>query len=214
MSSHFFLDSYKHAIQTSLNLEYKFFRFKEYDSIETTPMSIVMRHDIDHNLELALTMAKIEASLGISSTFFVRTRAVKYNLLSMPSLNIVEQINNMGHEIGLHYEHFGKEANLNKDILLHVKILEETLGKRVVSISPHEPCRNKSFVFSVSELVGTGILHQAYEDKFFKDMKYISDSSAHWREGPMINFIEKKVKRLYILTHPFWWYNTSPSENY
>jgi hypothetical protein len=45
-------------------------------------------------------------------------------------------------------------------------------------------------------------------------LKYISDSSHHWREETFCEAVEKKIPRLYVLIHPEWWYVTSSVENY
>ena len=56
--------------------------------------------------------------------------------------------------------------------------------------------------------------YESYFPEFTEDMKYISDSGARWREGCMCNWIKNNEKKLYINTHPFWWYKDTPLENY
>ena len=45
-------------------------------------------------------------------------------------------------------------------------------------------------------------------------MKYISDSGARWREGDMFEWLQKNTPKLYVLTHPVWWYDKTTLENY
>ena len=88
------------------------------------------------------------------------------------------------------------------------ELLSQLLGTEVVGLSRHEPSRTNIKTANIPD----NFLYEAYSDQF-SELKYISDSSAHWREGCMCQHIGK-VDRLYILTHGFWWYRNSPLENY
>ena len=58
------------------------------------------------------------------------------------------------------------------------------------------------------------VRYHAYEARFTTPtMKYLSDSSGHWREGHFAEWVDK-VPVLQVLTHPFWWFETVPAENY
>jgi hypothetical protein len=43
--------------------------------------------------------------------------------------------------------------------------------------------------------------------------KYLSDSNGRWREGCVCGHLEE-YERLCVLTHGWWWFETSPVENY
>lgn len=212
----FSLDHYKKCLELAKNKGYSFFTMNEYlEKKKNISKAIVMRHDIDHNVELALNFAKIEYSLGIKTTYFFRLHA-KYNLQFSKDYKILKEIQNMGHEIGLHHD--CDFANLNNEDPINflkrdLTIFENIINKKVHGITSHEP--NKSnFIITDENIHLFNLKYQGYSDIFFKQMKYISDSSSRWREGCMCNFIEKEVPLLCILTHPFWWYNLSPLQNY
>ena len=57
----------------------------------------VLRHDIDRKLGNALRMAELEHELGIQSTYYFR-----FPYTFKP--DIIGKINDLGHEIGYHYE--------------------------------------------------------------------------------------------------------------
>ena len=79
-----------------------------------------MRHDCERDLNKAYKLSKIENSLGIKSTYFVRTHSEWYNLSQPEEWNLLNKIINLGHEIGLHYEpKFYKEVNI--DFLVGLK---------------------------------------------------------------------------------------------
>ena len=97
------------------------------------------------------------------------------------------------------------------EVKREIDILENLIGGSVTTVCPHEPTRTNSFYIKGL----SSKIHQAYDPKFFKNFKYISDSSCRWRDGSFYeNVISEKFKKLYILTHPYWWYHVSPIENY
>jgi len=74
--------------------------------------TLMIRHDVDHYPELAHKMACVEASLGIRSTYFILTTdgASKWwndEKLRKDYLNLIAEMQDMGHEIGLHYDLMG-----------------------------------------------------------------------------------------------------------
>ena len=117
----------------------------------------------------------------------------------------------MGHEIGLHYESdfyhiIGKD--IKEGLLKEVEIINFVTGEKIESVCPHEPTRTNQF-----HIKGIS-LNQAYDSSLMRDFKYISDSSCRWRDGTFYENIQADHQRLYVLTHPYWWYNQTPIENY
>ena len=137
-----------------------------------------------------------------------------YNLLSHESYSIAHKIIEMGHEIGFHYELHTHPALLEKEMELFERsksLMESLLGAEIIGMSYHEPAR---FMNEKDKReLPPGIQYEAYEERFMDNYRYISDSSALWREGCMCQHIGKE-DRLYILTHGFWWFDKSPVENY
>ena len=66
--------------------------------------TVIMRHDVDMDLNKALRMAVFENQLGITSTYYVLISSDFYNAFSKNSVNIMKQIMNLGHDIGLHFD--------------------------------------------------------------------------------------------------------------
>ena len=64
---------------------------------------IILRHDVDCSLELALKIAEIENHLGIDSTFFILFHLELYNPFSPSASKIINQILKLVHNIGLNY---------------------------------------------------------------------------------------------------------------
>lgn len=216
----FTLNHYKECLKLALKKGYSFMTMKQFAeqprALLKNKKIIVLRHDIDHDLWLAQNLSNIEHELNIKSTYFIRLHSKNYSLYSLKNYSVIKKLISQGHEIGLHYDAgFAEFFNENAEhFLLRDKIIfENILNQKFSGISTHEPKRT-GFVLSKALLEKFGLKYDAYSDVFLKDMKYISDSSATWREGCMCKFIEKETPLLCILTHPFWWFNKSPLENY
>ena len=208
----FSLKNYKRCLEESLRLKYNFLTISDfflgYSSLEK---NIILRHDVDTQLDIAVCMSKIEKDLNISATYFIRLHSHSYNFLCISDLQKIKQIINNGHEIGLHYESdfYILNGKIVKDsISVEAKIIEYFCNIKVKSICPHEPTRTNCFHLESVDY------NQAYDKKIFEKYKYISDSSCRWRDGSFYENINEGHKNLYILTHPYWWYNNSPIENY
>lgn len=208
----FRLSNYKRCITESLCQGYTYLTVENFFS--NTPLSkknIILRHDIDTQLDVAVKMAEIEFELNVSATYFFRLHSHGYNFLCIKDLNKIKKIISLGHEIGLHYESDFYIMN-NKDTIesieKEIEFMNYFLNKDIKSVCPHEPTRTDCF-----HIAGLKY-NQAYDQKLFKAFKYISDSSCRWRDGTFYENIVAGHKNLYVLTHPYWWYNDSPIENY
>ena len=63
----------------------------------------VLRHDIEFSIDRALEMARIEhEDLNVHSTYTVQLRNNTYNALSQKNIEAIQEIESMGHYIGLH----------------------------------------------------------------------------------------------------------------
>jgi len=215
------LAHYKECFVQAQKRGYIFLTLENYAkhrlSLDKKQKIIVMRHDIDHKLSLAENLASIESELGIQATYFVRLHA-SYNPHEFTQYTLLKKLMEMKHEVGFHYDAgfadlFGEkpEGFFKRD----KEIFERIINKKISGVSCHEPINSKgSFLISDENLADYGLTYHAYSPIFTQDLKYISDSSARWREGCMCNFIEKDTPKLCILTHPLWWHRESPSENY
>ncbi len=212
----FSLRHYEECLKLAKESGYTFLKFSEHEQAGKHDKAIFLRHDIDMDINSAMRVAKIENNLGIKSTYFLRVLG-KYNPWNLPNFDKLKELLATGHELGLHYEpDFStlNNRNLAEDIAFQIKIIEHFLKIKVQSICPHEPARTGSLHLDDETSKKLGNPLHAYNELFFKKFKYISDSSCRWREGCMHEFIEKGVKQLCILTHPFWWYEKSPIESY
>ncbi len=180
---------------------------------------MILRHDIDNSIEQALRVARVDAEAGCSASFFLRVHARGYNLLSLPSLEIIREMEALGHEVQLHLE--GGLCDVlgsnNEDWARRQReVFEAAVGRPLGGFSLHEPARMGGIDFAdrIREQWSETVAYHAYEDRFMMPtMKYLSDSSGRWREGHFAEWLDREP-RMQVLTHPFWWFERVPAENY
>ncbi|GAB2562054.1 GCN5 family acetyltransferase [Leucobacter ruminantium] len=180
---------------------------------------LILRHDIDNDLELAARVARLEARAGCTASYFVRVHARGYNLLSLPSLRTIRELEALGHEVQLHLEG-GLCDVVGGDNLEWAErqrsVFEAAVGRQLTGFSSHEPARMGGVEFADSLLArwSPTVRYHAYESRFMMPtMKYLSDSSGRWREGHFGDWVGREPI-MQILTHPFWWFEQVPAENY
>lgn len=182
----FTLRAYKAALRSYLDAGYAVTSFSDYLKCATN-RHLVLRHDVDNSIEQALRIAHADARTGCTSSFYVRVHARGYNLLSLQSLTGIREIEDLGHEVQLHLEGGIGAVLGDSDISWADRqrtIFEAAVGRPLGGFSVHEPAR-----------VG-GV-----------------DSNGAWREGHFRDWVGRDPL-MHVLTHPIWWFEHSPAENY
>ena len=198
-------DYYKKFVSL-LREAYTFTTFPEGKKItgETRQPLIIMRHDVDIDLEAAHRLSLLEKDLGIHATYFFMVRCPLYNVFSRQGAELVNAILAAGHHFGLHfdcslYEDISAE-NLSHYISKECSLLEAFFNHPVEAISFHRPGPLER---SGVEL---GKWPQTYERVFSERFKYFSDSRGNWAYGhPTESEAFSKRENLHILVHPEWW---------
>lgn len=196
-------------LQTIRSEGYHFSDFSDGAHVEN---AVVLRHDVDFSLKIAAEFSELEAELQIPATYFVLINTDFYNVCSRENRSHLQRIVNNGGTIGLHFDvsqyreslpppedtHYS--AQLNQYAQQERMILEAVVGRIVPAIAFH--CPSQSDIQSDARFDG---MINAYGRKFFREFKYLSDSSMHWREDVDRVLREHQYRRLQILTHPFWY---------
>ncbi len=226
MSLPFNLRTYRDMLKSALNCGYQFIGFDylenhnckvdRLDDVDTERKGLILlRHDVDGCLLAAATMARLEAELGIASTYFLMWRSPCYNLMSRANQTFAESLIKHGHQIGLHYDQ-GYDAL--RDIPRHVteasiqreaSWLEELLNTKVHAVSFHQP----SSVL-LQEGINCGNRVNTYNKQLLSSFKYISDSNRQfqlWLNEKRNDFSYSDAiasswpYSMQILVHPMWW---------
>lgn len=162
--------------------------------------AIILRHDVDIDLEAARRLALIEAECDIRSSFFILTTSNMYNPASAVNRGKLRQIADMGFEIGLHFDPavYGdvSKDRLDEQVDREADILATITGNPVLSLSLHNPATN-SFYPTFDGYCN------AYSKRIFSDHTYLSDSRMDFRGKDPYEFVRAAIDRpVQVLLHP------------
>lgn len=168
---------------------------------------VLMRHDIDFELESAMRMAEVETDAGITATYFFMIRTPHYNVFSEPGSEAVRAILDRGHRLGLHFDCAAyTDRNSVNELAeagrVEADMLEQWFGHAVEVVSYHRP---SSLVLSGAPELSKPRVH-TYMKEFTVPIYYVSDSRGRWAHGhPLESAAVQDGKPVHILVHPIWW---------
>jgi hypothetical protein len=182
--------------------------FSDFGKSDTPASFFILRHDVDFSLDAAVSMARIEAEMGLRATYFLLLTADTYNLLSENNCAVPRQLMELGHEVGLHYDVRAMAAmaercasDLRTQLLYEVEILSRMTGCPIQSIAMHNPS-----VYGDDPFAGDNLYVNAYDPRFTKVATYFSDSCGAWRNDAHRAFGNSDIPdRLQLLIHPIFW---------
>ena len=174
----------------------------------------VLRHDIEFSIDRALTLARIENELDVTSTYTVQLRNNTYNALSQKNIEAVQEIKKLGHQIGLHQNPPKmSDDELIKYIQKDIETLEHYYRFEVDRFAFHRCGSNPKLL---ENYVKVPDKINCYDEKFFhyfnekkpKDFRvhYLADSNHKWKYGHPLH-IDYSIYpfRMQLLTHPYSW---------
>jgi len=189
-----------------LNLAKSNYKFVGYNEIEASDQFVLWRHDCDFSLNRALKIAEIEHEHGVNSTFFLNPHCAFYNLLEKGQAELVENIQSLGHAIGLHFDsqfyQISKEKELSEKVKKEAQWILGWFGVKPSVFSFHNP---DQFLLSCDKESYGGLIN-CYAKIFKEEIAYCSDSNGYWRHQRLHDVLTKaNDPKLQILTHPGWW---------
>jgi len=207
MNRDFTFQSYRNLCLTLTNNGFIPINFEGYLNAKKEGLKYaIIRHDVDKRPKNALEIAKIEADLGIKSTFYFRTTKEVFKK------KVIAKISELGHEIGYHYEVLAKSKGNKMDALELFKTDLDKLRKicKISTIcmhgSPMSSWRDADlwidYDFTDYKIVG-----EPYITLDFDNIYYYTDTGRRWdgnnfnvRDRVKTNLTHKKVKSTEQLT--------------
>ena len=178
---------------------------------------VIIRHDVEFNINRALEVAVLESKVNVSSTFFFQVISSAYNPFSIKNLKKIKKIKDLGHDVGLHFyvTHLSSQdiKELSSELLKQKQLFEIGLNLPCHAFSFHRPPK---WVLEIRENIIEGMLN-AYGPEFFEfssnptKIKYIADSKHEWAYGHPLECLD--YQRLQILMHPDEWSTAGDSGN-
>ncbi|KCZ72281.1 hypothetical protein ANME2D_01686 [Candidatus Methanoperedens nitroreducens] len=178
----FTLTKYRDLCQAIVSSKYTPLTIHEYLTQAYSNNCIIMRHDVDRKPVQALKMARIEHDHGIRSTYYFR------NTKEVFKPPIIKQIDELGHEIGYHYEVLDKaKGDAKKAIMIFEQDLEEF--RKLVDVTticmhgnPLTPWLNRD-IWKVYKFNNFGIIGEAYLSIDYTRVSYFTDTGRAWNSS-------------------------------
>ncbi len=214
----FTYSAYSAMLKQLLGEGYRFITFLEAASaLKTEQPFVLMRHDIDFDLNKALKMAELEASLNVAATYFFLLRTTHYNMFSREGTAAVMRILSLGHHLGLHFDcaSYSQDSQDSVEQLCtaasrEAAMLEQWFDRPVGVVSYHRP---NARVLNGNPALSAPRPH-TYQSLFTGPIWYCSDSRGRWRANPPDKSDAFREKRpMHLLVHPIWW-NEEPIAPY
>lgn len=178
-------------------------RFRSYDQ-SLDDGDVLLRHDVDLSPGRALSLGRIEADRDVQATYFLLVTSPLYNPLDQDTRAVVEELDELGHDIGLHFSthQYWDAADPPTEETLRQHIEAE---REVLSSLPVDPIDTVSFHLPPEWVLDSRIegVDSAYEPRFFDEIAYCADSNQRWREEPPL--ADGQPAKVQILTHPGLW---------
>ena len=195
---HGYFGSYKKFIRAFKENGYQ----TEFFTSEVKPeKALLLRHDVDFDCGYANEIASLEYELDVKATYFFLLCNNSYNLLSKSNIKNVLEIKEKGHEISLHFDPLIYGDDFLEGFKFEKEVFEKTFKTKINIVSIHRP---NAFFLNFDEKIGD--TEHTYQKKYFKDIKYISDSGGNFRFGHPLESEEFKNKNsIHLLIHPIWW---------
>jgi len=141
----------------------------------------ILRHDVDRGINCALKTAELENKMKIRASYYFRyPKTFKKD--------VIEKIQNLGHEIGYHYETLAKaKGDMFKARDLFKKELQDFREIAPVSTiaahgSPASKWDNKK-MWADFNFKDFNILGEAYLSVDFDEVFYITDTGRGWNRS-------------------------------
>jgi hypothetical protein len=175
----FELDHYVEILESAVAGGYRFARFGEGPARG----DLFLRHDIDLTLDAALTMAELEAELGVTATYLLMTESLFYNLASPEGVEAIERLRSLGHAVGLHAVYPNAQ-------------LDDRFEPVVAWHNPQPEYMTDPIDGAINVM----------EERYFAPATYRSDSNQYWRAGcPHGELRAGTFPWLQMLVHPEIW---------
>ncbi|HEY0157016.1 MAG TPA: hypothetical protein VGF28_06945 [Thermoanaerobaculia bacterium] len=206
-------DSFDYATYWSLlsriSATHRIVRFADLLDGDPPAPFCILRHDVDYSPAAALRLAEQESGRGVGATYFLLASTSYYNLLAPEHAHVARTLVALGHEVALHYDVRSLVPFPPDDwprlLQAQATLLGELAGRPVTAVAMHQPALHGSDPFRG----GNHGLLNAYDDRFTRDMTYVSDSCRAWRDREWAMLRDGAFPpRLHLALHPINWGET------
>jgi len=194
----FTLHKYEEFLKSALAQDYQLTSY--YDYLENDySKALVLRHDVDKRPQNSLKTAQLQHKLGVKGTYYFRAVPESFDEV------IIQQIADLGHEIGYHYEDLTIcKGNYEKAIQHFEEWLEKLRTYYPVKTicmhgSPLSKWDNK-LLWGKYNYRDYDIVAEPYFDIDFNEVFYITDTGRKW-DGNKVSVRDKVTSNFELSFH-------------
>ena len=174
----FKIKDFNYLCETISNSHNKTYSLKQYLEQSPDRNYIIMRHDVDYNIDSAIKIAEIESRYGINSTYYIRL-----NKKTTPEKILI--LKSLSSEIGLHYDAL---ANVKGDVKRASSIFKRQFDflnsiTDVKTISAHgssiKKSRNTDLIKEIN-MQEYNLIGDAMISVDFSELPYYTDTGRSW----------------------------------
>ncbi len=162
---------------------------------------VFLRHDVDIYPENIRNLCEVEVEIGVRSIFFFQPNSDFYNIMSKTITDLILEVADQGFQIGLH---IGESSlfypeEVNEEIYRLYDFYSKFFPLQKI-ISFHRPPQGILNNLTIPGFINT------YEDRFFKTIRYFSDSKRRDFYEELNDSIRlDRETNIQLLIHPYWW---------
>ncbi|WP_159656071.1 hypothetical protein [Vibrio atypicus] len=224
-----FLD-FEQQITGLINEGYSFIRVSDYFIEGATVKTVINRIDVDFSIDKAWEIARILKKHNIKASWYFRFSCPKYNLFEYSTINLINYLKKLKHEIGLHTELVDLEKfcfiDADEMLIKQKHIFENFFNINILGTASHGDItgNNNLDFWKTRKPSEFGLLYEAYDESLWNHCRYVSDSEwIRWKsynngiimagdERSPIQHAKDNPDLIYLLTHPDTYYNKNIHE--
>lgn len=170
----------------------------------TEQRKVIVRHDVDHDLDHAVEFARWEEINGIRSTYFILHTAQYWQSEATMGFPRCRLIRDLGHEIGIHNDAMSVSADvIGADMVFQeaINLMKGRGALNIVGCADHGGAVPSSVLWENKTPADFGLTYEAYQLQRRLNCNYISDNRGKLNR----EFGIDSVKPTVLLVHPEHW---------
>ena len=175
----FTINKYRELVSALKDAGYEFVTYAEYAEGHRADKLVVMRHDVDRQVERARRLAEVESEMRVSASYYFREKFIDNDSEE------IRYIESLGQEVGYHYEELVREkGDVDKAyarFVRNVGELRQVVDVRTITMhgSPMSRFDSKD-VWRVYDYKKLGLIGEPQFDVDWSEMFYLTDTGRSW----------------------------------
>jgi hypothetical protein len=175
----FTINKYRELVSALKDAGYEFVTYAEYAEGRRADKLVVMRHDVDRQVERARRLAEVESEMMVRASYYFREKFID------DDSDEIRYIESLGQEVGYHYEDLVTEkGDVDKAyarFVRNVGELRQVVDVRTITMhgSPMSRFDSKD-MWRVYDYKKLGLIGEPQIDVDWSEMFYLTDTGRSW----------------------------------